>query len=78
MTIVTPKHFSDRFIKVNYSKKLCKKKGIERSPLSPGMQEHIPEDEGKSEKCTYKNIQIVHSVIKSVGRIVNPMLNACR
>ncbi len=63
--------------KVNY-KKLRKKKGIESSPLLPGMQEHVPKDRGKSEKHMYKNIQIVHCVIKSVGHIVNPMLNACR
>ena len=55
------------------NKKTYKKEGID-SPLSPGMQEHVPEHGEKVRNACIKNIQIVHCVTKSVGHIVNPFL----
>ena len=75
---MTPKHFSDRIRsydlpKINYTKKLEKKKRIVRSPFSPGMQEHVAGRMGNVRNTCIKNIQIVYCVTKLVGHIVNPM-----
>jgi hypothetical protein len=78
---MTPKHFSDRICsynlpKINYTKKLEKKKRNVRSPFSPSMQEHVAGCIGNVRNTRIKNIQIVYCVTKSVGHIVNPFL--CR
>ncbi len=75
---MTPKHFSDRIrscnlSKINYTKKLEKKKRIVRSPFSPGMQTHVAGRMGTVRNTCKKNIQIVYCVTKSVGHIVNPL-----
>ncbi len=76
---MTPKHFSDGIHsydlpKINYLKKLKKKKRIVRSPFSPGMQEHVAGHMGNVRNTSIKNIQIVYCVTKLVGHIVNPFV----
>ncbi len=63
----------DKKWKHNSIQKLRKKKKLSAPPLSPGMQEHVPEQRGKVRNTCIKNIQIAHCVIKLVGHIiVNP------
>jgi hypothetical protein len=50
-----------------HTKTEVKKTRIQRSPLSPGMQEHVQECMGNVRNTRKKNIQIVHCVTKSVG-----------
>ncbi len=70
---MTPKHFSDRIRsydlpKINYTKKLKKKKKrIVHSPFSPGMEEHVARRMGNVRNTCIKNIQIVYCVTKLVG-----------
>ncbi len=58
--------------KENIQKDCKKVKRIEHSPLSPGMQEHVPKHREKVRKSCKKNIQIVHCVIKLLGHLVHP------
>ncbi len=60
--------------KINYTKKLEKKKRIVRSPFSPGMQEHVAGRIGNVRNTCIKNIQIVYCVTKLVGHSITPFV----
>ncbi len=52
--------------KINYLKKLYKKKRIVLSPFSPGMQEHVAGRMGNVRNTCIKNIQII--LCDQIGR----------